>query len=199
MEKRDLFLDVDGCILNFEYAYTPILEAEGLQLNDDDFKQWDILKSRGYTRRQVYRFVVRAWESDYFENLPYIKGAKEFLKWAIREYKIIYNTTVPEAYREKRIKNLNKLGILGDIGADIQFATSHRDKARIVGSYDNGFAFVDDKPKNVSAVKQDWPNILSIWYNHGGLMNLYDHDPEPDFEANSWLKVKRILQEENGQ
>jgi hypothetical protein len=198
MEKRDLFLDIDGCVLNFDHAYIPILEEEGLQLNDNDFKQWDTLKSRGYTRRQVYPFVVRAWESDKFENLPFIKGAEEFLKWAIRKYKIIYNTTVPEAYREKRIKNLNKLGILRDIGADIQFATSHRDKARIVGSYDNGFAFVDDKPKNVSAVKQDWPNILSIWYNHRGLMNLYDHDPEPDYNAHSWLKVKNFLQKEDG-
>jgi hypothetical protein len=199
MEKRNLFLDVDGCILNFEYAYTPILEEEGLQLNDDDYQQWDILKSRGYTRRQVYRFVVRAWESDYFENLPCISGAKNFLKWASQEYNVIYNTTVPELYHEKRIKNLNKLGILDDMGACIRFAKSHRDKSRIVGSYDNSIAFIDDKPKNVSAVKEDWPNILSIWYNHKGLMTVYDYDPEPDFEAHSWLNVRNYLQEKNGQ
>ena len=198
MEKKDLFLDVDGCILNFEYTYEPILKEEGLQLNDDDFKQWDILKTRGYTRRQVYRLVVKAWESDNFENLPYIPGAKNFLKWASHKYNIIYNTTLPELYHEKRIKNLNKLGILDDIDAHIQFAKSHRDKSRIVGSFNNGIAFIDDKPKNVSAVKEDWPNILSIWYNHDGLMNVYDYDPEPDYEAHSWLKVKKFLQNKNG-
>jgi hypothetical protein len=199
MEKRKLFLDLDGCILDFEHAYIPILEQEGIYLNVDDFKEWDLLKSRGYTRRQVYRFVVKAWESDNFENLPYLAGAEKFLQWAARKYKVIYNTTVPEAYREKRVKNLNKLDILEAIGAEVRFATSHRDKARIVGSYDNGFAFIDDKPKNVSSVKQDWPDIISIWYNHRGLMSSYDHDPKPDFNADSWSKVKNYLQKKNGQ
>jgi hypothetical protein len=199
MDKRELILDVDGCILDFEYAYVPILKQEGLQLNDDDFKQWDILKSRGYTRRQVYKFVVKAWESEQFENLPYLKGAKDFLSWAANQYKIIYNTTVPEAFHEKRIINLNKLGILHGINADIRFAKSHRDKARIVGEYENCIAFIDDKPKNVSAVKEDCPNVLSIWYNHKGLMEVYGHDPEPDFEACSWLKVKKFLQKKIGQ
>ncbi len=199
MEKRDLILDVDGCILDFEYAYTPILEAESLQLIDDDYKQWDILKTRGYTRRQVYKLVVRAWESEEFENLPFIAGAKNFLKWASCKYNIIYNTTVPELYREKRIKNLNRLNILEDIGAEIRFAKSHRDKSRIVGEYDNVIAFIDDKPKNVAAVKEDCPNISTIWYNHDGLMNVYDYDPEPDFNAHSWPNVKKYLQKEIGQ
>lgn len=199
MEKRSLFLDVDGCILDFDYAYKPVLEKEGLQFNDDDFKQWDILKFRGYTRRQVYRFIVKTWESEEFENLPLIKGAKNFLKWASKKYNIIYNTILPELYHEKRIKNLEKLGILKDIGASVRFAKSHRDKSRIVGEYDNVIGFVDDKPKNVSAVKKDWPDILSIWYNHGGFMNVYGYDPEPDYEAHSWLKAKKILEKVNGQ
>jgi hypothetical protein len=198
MEKRNLFLDVDGCVLNFDHAYIPILAKEGLQLNDNDFKQWEILKFRGYTRRQVYRFIVKTWESEEFENLPYIFGAKKFLKWASKKYNIIYNTILPEVYHEKRIKNLEKLGILKDINAQIKFAKSHRDKSRIVGKYDNVIGFVDDKPKNVSAVKEDWPDIITIWYNHGGFMNVYGYDPEPDYEAHSWLKAKKILQKVNG-
>jgi hypothetical protein len=198
MQKRPLILDVDGCVLDFEYTYTPVLKNEGIDLNENDFKQWDTLKSRGYDRKQVYRLVVKAWESDLFEDLPYIKGAKNFLEWAVTKFHIVYNTTVPETYREKRITNLNKLGILDRIGAEVRFATSHRDKSRIIGEYKNPIAFIDDKPKNVSAVKEDWPNLLSIWYNHKGLMNVYDYDPEPDYEAHSWSKVKTLLRKRNG-
>jgi hypothetical protein len=199
MEKKYLFLDLDGCILNFYHVYVPILREEGLQLDKNDYKQWDFLKPKGYTRKQVYKFVIKAWESDKFENLPFIKGAKNFLGWASKKYNIVYNTTIPEQYRAKRIKNLEKLGILKDIGATVRFAISHRDKSRIIGEYDNIAGFIDDKPKNVSAVKEDWPDILSIWYNHDGLMDVYDHDPEPDYEAHSWLNAKKILQKANGQ
>jgi len=200
MQKRPIILDVDGCILSFDKAYAVILkENENIDLNEDDFKQWDILKSRGYSRRQVYKLVVKTWESDLFENLPFIKGAKQFLEWSSERFTIIYNTTVPEAYREKRVKNLSNLGILEDLNAELRFAKSHKDKSRIVGEYKNPVAFIDDKPKNVSSVKQDWPDLTSIWYNHGGLMEVYDYDPKPDYEAHSWSNVKKVLQKRNGQ
>lgn len=199
MQKRTLILDVDGCILAFDYAYARILkEHENIYLTKDDFKQWDVLKSRGYTRREVYRLVVKTWESSLFENLPFITGADKFLKWASKNFKIVYNTTVPEAYRDKRKINLNSLGILDSIHAELRFATSHRDKSRIVGEYQNVVAFIDDKPKNVSAVKQDWPRITSIWYNHKGLMEVYDIEPKPDYEIHTWQNVKKLLQKKNG-
>jgi hypothetical protein len=193
MEKENLFLDVDGCILDFHCAYYPILEAAGLILDDNDLKQWDILKSRGYSRREVYKFVVKSWESDLFDKLPFIKGAKLFLEWAVTRFKIVYITTIPEQFHEKRLINLNNLGILEDIGADVRFARSHKDKARIVTEYGQGLAFIDDKPKNVSTVKKDCTNTLSIWYNHDGLMKIYDFDPKPDYETHSWPKVKSLL------
>jgi len=193
MDKKQLFLDLDGCILNFDNAYLPVLSSSGIDISKLDFSTWELLKGEEYSRDKVYKLVVKAWESKAFEELPLLHGAEEFLNWAIDFYKIVYITTVPEPYHKKRTNNLNSLGILEGIHADIHFAKSHRDKARIVKSYNNGVAFVDDKPKNVSAVKEDVPNIIAIWYNHNGKMKIYNHTPKPDHEIHEWKKVKNLL------
>lgn len=196
MEKRKLFVDVDGCALNFVWAFIPILKNYGIELKPENYERWELLNNK-YPRKIVYKYVVETWESDLFEQLPMIEGFKEFAYWAKDHYKIIYNTVVPKPYVEKRIKNLNQHGLLKDINADIYFAKTHKDKVRIIEKEGNGIAFIDDNPKNVSTVKKYVKDILSIWFNLNGRMKVYDMPFQPDHTIFKWQNVKKLLQNQS--
>ena len=175
-----LFLDIDGVLLNFEHSFVHWLNVHlGLSLPEDYQAQtWD------FEEVLPKDVLEKAWleylESEFPARMqPLI--SPEMLNDLLREHTVHLLTNFPEPHMKKRLDNLAELGIgyqsLHYCGLHAYKAHTPRTKSDIIADLHNreqGALFVDDHPDNCLDVHANCPEV-EVWVMSRRFNRDFDH------------------------
>ena len=165
----NVLLDCDGVILDYDYAFLSNFSGEK---NLDNTKMannfQELLKMDEQT---ILKMVTDFNESEHFEKIPAIKGARRYIRLLHNQgYNIHVITSCGNSSKniEKRIKNLHTQ--IGDVFDNIICLPLHADKTETLRKwYGSKHIFVDDNPKHLqSGVDLGLFSVLfrSLFNNH---------------------------------
>jgi FMN phosphatase YigB (HAD superfamily) len=163
-----LFIDIDGVLLNFEGTFVRWLNREyDLGLPEDyEAESWDF--EEVLDRQRLQQGWLRFLESREAGALPPLVEPARFNALA-REHRVHLVTNFPEPHMEKRLGNLAALGFsyetLHYCGLHAFRDLRPRSKAQVVEALrsQRGKAlFVDDHPDNCLDVHRNCPEV-EVW------------------------------------
>jgi len=161
MGRINLVLDIDGCVLNYDWLLEKILKENNIKVIIDK----SIWARFNLPRKVATKYIIKSWEDDRFSRLPTIPGFPQFYKEVVasNKYNITYCSTVSiNKGKENRIKNLLDLKIYNPIF----FAASAKEKGEYVKKLNGKTIFIDDKPENINTVKGVSPETSCYWFNY---------------------------------
>lgn len=163
-----LFLDIDGVLLNFEHAFVRFLNGErGLGLPADyETPTW--LFEDLFSPEEMHRCWLQFLDSDYAGRMPPLVEPQRFNALA-RGHEVHLLTNFPLPFMAKRERNLAALGLTYDT---LHFCGLHQfdgqappSKAELVERLrvaEQPGLFMDDHPENCLDVLRHCPGV-EVW------------------------------------
>jgi len=183
-----LFLDIDGVLLNFEHSFVAWLnQDQGLQLPPNyEPAQWDFLEV--LEKKALEESWLRFLDSEQVGHMPSLVDPAGFNTLAER-YEVHLLTNFPALHMEKRLGNLKRHGFRYD---SLNYCGLHsfkdhrpRSKSAVVSELfrgGNAALFVDDHPDNCLDVHTHCPGV-EVWvmsrrfnreFSHPGISRAQD-------------------------
>lgn len=152
MKKEKLILsDVDGVLLNWEYAFNIWMEDHGYTMVENGNFVYNIAKRYGLDSKEGSRMVRFFNESAVQGFLPALRDSEHYVRLlANLGYKFhVITSMTKNAYAQKlRIRNLEKL-FGEDTFEKFIFLDTGEDKDAVLKEYEGtGLYWIEDKPTN---------------------------------------------------
>lgn len=174
-EKKVILTDVDGCLLNWEYAFDIYLQTHGFNKVPGGELDYSIAKRYDISDDQGRKLIKMFNESAAIGFLPPLRDAMYYVKRLHEEHGYVFHCITslsldPNAQKLREM-NLNKLFgdtafkkiVCLDTGADKDFA--------LEPYRDSGYWWIEDKPEN--AVTGHQMGLRSLLVEHGHNMHYY--------------------------
>ena len=152
MKKEKLILsDVDGVLLNWEYAFNIWMEDHGYTMVENGNFVYNVAKRYGLDSKEGSRMVRFFNESAVQGFLPALRDSEHYVRLlANLGYKFhVITSMTKNAYAQKlRIRNLEKL-FGEDTFEKFIFLDTGEDKDAVLKEYEGtGLYWIEDKPTN---------------------------------------------------
>lgn len=177
--NKVILTDVDGVLLNWEYAFKCWMEMRGYKFNPDT-TDYDICHRYGVTKEEGKRLVCTFNESAAIGFLPPLRDAMYYVDLLHRKlgytFHAITSLSLDPHAAKLREDNLRKL--FGDTAfTSVLCIDTGADKDEALAPYkDSGLMWIEDKPEN-ALVGHDL-GLESILIEHAHNMH-FRHDDIP--------------------
>ena len=184
-----LFLDIDGVLLNFERAFVAWLNTDqGLRLPENyEAEHWDFLEV--LEKKTLDESWLRFLESEEVAHMPPLVDPAGFNALAGR-HEVHLLTNFPAPHMHKRLRNLERHGFRYD---SLNYCGLHsykehrpRSKATVIAELHhrgNPALFVDDHPDNCLDVHHNCPEV-EVWVMSRRFNRDFSHPAIP--RAQGW-------------
>ena len=175
MNKKYIITDIDGCVLDWEEAFSVWAEQHGHQLVDGYQFKYSIGDRYGLTYQQGNQMVKTFNESAAIGFLPPLRDAQFFIKKLHEQhrYKFIALTSLSLDPYAKALRERNLAKLMGKYAfSKVICLDTGADKDEILKEYGGNFPgnyWIEDKPENV-----DWgidAGLKGILIEHGHNMD----------------------------
>lgn len=185
--NMEIFLDVDGVILDFEKSFINMIREEYKPELPLDFvpKTWELTDALGDID------IEKAWDkfvtSERMENLDPLVTAEQFNQLS-SQAPVYLVTNIPQNLFNKRAKNLEKAGfnytelfMAGHINFGDNTYPSKSEVIQKIRNPDKDLVFMDDHPRNCDDVKSRFPDSQVFLMNR-------PHNEDLEIQ-NEWIRV----------
>lgn len=152
MEKI-ILTDVDGVLLNWEYAFHIWIQQHGLEVVENGKFIYNIGKRYGVAEEEGHRLVRTFNESAAIGFLPALRDAEHYVKLlANLGYRFHAITSLSRDPNAQRLRTANLEKLFGPVFDKFIYLDCGEDKDRVLEQYrDTGLWWIEDKPANAAA------------------------------------------------
>jgi len=176
--KRVILTDVDGVLLDWEYAFDVYLQQHGFRKVEGGNLKYDIGKRYGIDREQGKRLIKIFNESAHIGFLPPLRDAMYYVKRLHEEHGYVFHaiTSLSNDENACELRRMNLRKLFGKTAFDqFVFLDTGADKDAVLAEYTgSGLWWIEDKIDNCRAGQQ--VGLKPLLMEHGHNMNF--EDPE---------------------
>ena len=188
--KKTILTDVDGVLLNWEYAFDIYMTEHGFKKQEGEEFVYGMEIRYGIERQQVKKLIKTFNESAVIGFIPPLRDAVEWVtKMADEGYTFHAITSMTTNYHAKklRVQNLDKLFGEG-VFTEVTCLGTGSDKDEALAVYKNSkMWWIEDKVEN--AIAGEKVGLKPIVMEHG--FNMNTEHPYP--VAKNWKDVYEIV------
>ena len=188
--KKTILTDVDGVLLNWEYAFDIYMNEHGFKKQEGEEFVYGMEIRYGIERQQVKKLIKTFNESAVIGFIPPLRDAVEWVtKMADEGYTFHAITSMTTNYHAKklRVQNLDKLFGEG-VFTEVTCLGTGSDKDEALAVYKNSkMWWIEDKVEN--AIAGEKVGLKPIIMEHGFNMNTEHSYPV----AKNWKDVYKII------
>ena len=167
MKNKYIFTDVDGVLLNWEYAFNEWMEFQGHNPVDGHKDHYDIAKQYSLPSKNVGHTLIRQFNaSAAIGFLPPLRDAQQYMELLAvdHQYKFVVLTSLSTDKHAKMLRERNLVKLFGDVFEEIICLPTGADKddelVKLADKYGTGY-WIEDKPENADAgTKAGFDSIL---------------------------------------
>lgn len=190
-----LICDADEVLFEFMLSFDEFLIQHNMYFSYSSFKlNGNILdkNSNHAIDSSNIPSIISKFFSIYAIKMPLIKGAKSTLKELSKVMNIVILSNIPKDYASNRIKCLK------DNDMNYQFISNNGSKANkcmeLEKLTDKNVFFIDDLPNQLSSVKNNCKNIITIHFlQNKKLLRIIPEVKNCDYKTNNWRNIKQII------
>ena len=192
MRNRIILTDVDGVLLDWEYAFDVYLQQHGFNKVPGGNLKYDIGKRYGIDHEQGRKLINIFNESAHIGFLPPLRDAMYYVKRLHEEHGYVFHA-ITSLSRDENACELRRMNLRKLFGATafekFVFLDTGADKDEALEPYRNsGYFWVEDKIVNCQ-VGRDL-GLKSLLMEHGHNMDY--QDPEIP-RVTSWKQIYEII------
>ena len=188
--KKTILTDVDGVLLNWEYAFDIWMAEQGFKKQEGEEFVYGMNIRYGIEKSQAKKLIKTFNESAVMGFLPPLRDAVQWVTKLADEgwtFHVITSMTTQYHAKKLRIQNLNKLFGEG-VFTEINCLGTGADKDEALAKYkDSGMWWIEDKVEN--AVAGANAGLKPIVMEHGFNMNTEHGFPV----AKNWEDIYNIV------
>jgi FMN phosphatase YigB (HAD superfamily) len=156
MKNKYIFTDVDGVLLNWEYAFNEWMEFQGHNPVDGHKDHYNIAKQYSLPSKNVGHNLIRQFNaSAAIGFLPPLRDAQQYVEKLTADgfrFVVLTSLSTDKYAKELRTRNLTKL--FGDCFEEVICLATGADKddalVKLANKYGTGY-WIEDKPSNADA------------------------------------------------
>jgi hypothetical protein len=153
--SRIILTDVDGVLLDWEYAFDIYLQQHGFCRQPGGEFKYDIGKRYGIDREQGKKLIKIFNESAHIGFLPPLRDAMYYVKRLHEEHGYVFHAITSLSHNEnaQELRRMNLRKLFGKTAFDrFVFLDTGADKDHVLEEYQNtGYWWIEDKIKNCQA------------------------------------------------
>ena len=192
MKNKIILCDVDGCLLNWEFAFSTWIEQHGFQKVPGGDVHYDISKRYGIDCTQAIKLIKLFNESAAIGFLPPLRDAMYYVKRLHEEHNFVFHciTSLTSDVNAKKLRemNLNKLFGNTAFGEIVCLETGASKDSALAPYKDSGCYWIEDLPKNVLVGHN--LGLRGILMEHGHNLHFY-HEGIP--KVKNWKEIYSII------
>jgi len=171
MDKKLIFTDVDGVLLNWEYAFNEWMEFQGHTPVDDHKDHYNIAKQYSLPSKNIGHNLIRQFNaSAAIGFLPPLRDAQQYVeKLTADGYRFVVLTSLSTDKYAKELRTRNLTKLFGDCFEEIICLATGADKdnalVKLANKYGTGY-WIEDKPSNADAGTKAGFNTILIEHRH---------------------------------
>tara|TARA_B110001454_G_scaffold217209_1_gene242016 strand:+ start:525 stop:1136 length:612 start_codon:yes stop_codon:yes gene_type:complete len=188
--KKTILTDVDGVLLNWEYAFDIYMNEHGFKKQEGEEFVYGMEIRYGIERQQVRKLIKTFNESAAMGFIPPLRDAVEYVTKMFDEgYTFHAITSMSTNYHAKKLRVLCLDKLFGEgVFTEVTCLGTGADKDEALSVYKNSkMWWIEDKVEN--AIAGDKAGLKPIVMEHGHNMNIEHGYPV----AKNWKDVYRII------
>ncbi|MBR20260.1 MAG: hypothetical protein CMA64_08990 [Euryarchaeota archaeon] len=188
--KKVILTDVDGVLLNWEYAFDTWMNEQGFKTVDGEQFVYNMGDRYGIERQQAKKLIKIFNESAVIGFLPPLRDAVQWVtKMADEGWTFHAITSLSTQYHARKLRKQNLDKLFGEgVFTEINCLGTGADKDEALAKYkDSGMWWIEDKVENAQAGAE--AGLKPIVIEHGFNMNEKHKFPV----AKTWKDVYEII------
>ena len=192
MKNKIILCDVDGCLLNWEFAFSTWVEQHGFQKVPGGDVHYDISKRYGIDCNQAIKLIKIFNESAAIGFLPPLRDAMYYVKRLHEEHGFLFKciTSLSADVNARKLREMNLKKLFGETAFDsiVCLATGAEKDSELELHRDTGCYWIEDLPKNVLAGHN--VGLQGILMEHGHNLHFYHKDIP---KVKNWKEVYSVI------
>lgn len=192
MKNKIILTDADGCILDWEYAFSVWMEQHGHEKQPGYQFIYDIGEQYGITKPQAKQLIRIFNESAAIGFLPALRDAMYYVKRLHEEHGFRFHciTSLSLDSNAQKLREMNLSKLFGPLVFErIVCLDTGADKHDALEEYkDTGCYWIEDKPEN--AVAGHSVGLKSLLVEHGHNMHFYH---EGIRVVKNWKEIYQLI------
>ena len=177
--KNTILTDCDGVLLNWEFAFTMWMDAQGYTSDGDNGMQYDMCERYGITRKESKSLVKQFNASAAMGFLPPLRDAMHYVKKLHEEMGFTFHMITSLSLDEHacRLRRMNTEKLFGETAfTDYTFLDTGADKDDALYKYiDTGMLWIEDKVENANLGASLGLETLLIEHGHNMNRDLHEN------------------------
>jgi len=171
MNKKLIFTDVDGVLLNWEYAFNEWMEFQGHIPVDNHKDHYSIAKQYSLPSNNVGHNLIKQFNaSAAIGFLPPLRDAQKYMEMLVADgHRFVVLTSLSTDKYAKELRTRNLIKLFGDCFEEIICLPTGADKddalAELAEKYGTGW-WIEDKPSNADAGANAGFDSILIEHRH---------------------------------
>lgn len=192
ISDKVILVDVDGVLLDWEYAFTMWMEKHGYKVNPGAENEYDMTLRYGLAKADKERIVRMFNESAWIRKLPPLRDAIKYVKKLHEDHGYVFRviSSLSNDYYAQHLRTKNLIEMFGpSVFESFTYLDTGADKDDALEPYEGtGCWWIEDKPEN--AVLGQSLGLESILMAH--------HHNESSFvgdmpRVNNWKEIYEII------
>lgn len=192
MKERIILTDIDGVVLDWEWAFHVWMEEHGFKKVDDAALYYNIGRRYGIDSEQGKKLITMFNESAAIGFLPALRDAQHYIKRLHEEHGYIFYaiTSLSKDKNAQKLRKMNIHKLFGETAFDkFIILDTGADKDDVLEKYrDTGCWWIEDKITNALAGQR--VGLNSLLMEHGHNMD-FEHPEIP--RVTSWKEIYKII------
>jgi len=193
MSDKVILVDVDGVLLDWEYAFTGWMEKHNYKVVEGQENDYHIGTRYGLPEEDKERIVRMFNESAWIRKLPPLRDAIKYVKKLHEEYGYVFRviSSLSDCYYSQHLRTKNLIEMFGpSVFENFTYLDTGADKDEALEQYrGTGCYWIEDKPENANL--GDNLGLESILVNHHhnrtAEVNQYVN------RANNWEEIYELI------
>jgi len=192
MKKKIILTDIDGVILDWEYAFDIYLQTHGFNKVPGGNLKYDIGKRYGIDREQGKKLIKIFNESAHIGFLPPLRDAMYYVKRLHEEHGYVFHaiTSLSKDPNACKLRTMNLQKLFGETTFEkFVYLDTGADKDFELEPYrDSGYYWIEDKIVNCQTGRD--MGLKSLLVEHGHNMD-YEDNAIP--RVKNWKQIYEII------
>lgn len=188
-----ILVDVDGVLLDWEYAFTGWMQKHNYQIQEGMEDQYDMTLRYGLKVEDKERIVRMFNESAWIRKLPPLRDAIKYVRKLHEEHGYVFRviSSLSDCYYSQHLRTKNLIEMFGpSVFENFTYLDTGADKDEALAPYaETGCYWVEDKPQNANL--GDDLGLESILVNHHHNENA-NVSPFVN-RANNWKEIYELI------
>ena len=193
MSDKVILVDVDGVLLDWEYAFTGWMEKHNYKVVEGQENDYHIGTRYGLPEEDKERIVRMFNESAWIRKLPPLRDAIKYVRKLHEEHGYVFRviSSLSDCYYSQHLRTKNLIEMFGpSVFENFTYLDTGADKDEALEQYrGTGCYWIEDKPENANL--GDNLGLESILVNHHhnrtAEVNQYVN------RANNWEEIYELI------